>query len=438
MDASALNTTRDNLKRLSLSLAAANRHFVVALSGGVDSTLLLLAAQQYCSQTGAALSAVHVHHGLSQHADDWLHHCQTLCATHNVTLTHQHVRLTPKPRQSLEALARDARYDVLLNFCRAHQGVLLLGHHLQDQLETILLQLKRGAGPKGLAGMGEVQQREGVTLMRPMLSLEKSAIEDAVKQQGVDWVIDDSNENDDFDRNFLRNQVIPSLTSRWPQFATTAARSASLCAEQDALLEEVTLARLSTMRGEQGQLSMSALRQQSEGWQRAIIRAWLVGEGVRIPSYAQLEQVRQIQYARPDAQPEVMTGTHCIRRFEDALYAVAPTQAPPGDVVEVALNVYTPLPWLQISVMVNAANHSRNKHNWYLRTGMPPARITPEGERMSKPLKQWLKLWKIPVWERAGVAVLYCDKEPAAIITGNADIIVNGFGEHIRINRKRG
>ena len=408
----------------------------MAFSGGVDSTLLLLAAQQFCTQRGFTLSAVHVHHGLSQHADDWLNHCQALCASRNITLMHQHVTLTPKSRQSLEAVAREARYSVLLNYCCENDGILLLGHHLQDQLETILLQLKRGAGPKGLAGMGELQQREGVTIMRPMLNLEKSAIEDAVRQQRVDWVTDESNENDNFDRNFLRNQIVPALTSRWPQFAKTAARSASLCAEQEALLEEAAQARLDSMRGEQGTLSLPALRQQSAGWQRAIIRAWLTEQGLTFPSFAQLEQIRQIQHARKDAQPQIELGIHSVRRFDDALYLVKAMPSLPEDVAQLPLNTYIPLPWLRSSVMLDASDDDIKQCQWSLRTGMPPERIKPQGHNMSKPLKQWLKLWKIPVWERDGVAVVYCDNQPAAVVTAYDDVILHGFGGRLKINRK--
>ncbi len=435
MDDTALLTLEQNLERLLTPLKAGKRHLVIAFSGGVDSTLLLLAAQSYCARSGDTLSAVHVHHGLSPNADKWLTHCQAQCESLQIPFYSEHVTLEKQPRQSLEAVARDARYQALLQFCKAHSGILLLGHHLEDQLETVLLQLKRGSGPKGLAAMGESQLRDGVRLLRPMLMLEKAVIKHAVHSRGVGWVEDESNDDERFDRNFLRNQVLPLLLARWPQFPQTVARSAQLCAEQDSMIETEARHRLQNMLGAQQQLLLGAFRSETEGWQRAILRVWLGEHKVTVPGAAQLEQVRNIQHARQDAQPQVTLGAHSIRRFEDALFIVEPASPPPTAALTVPTRTYMPLPWLGVSVMLTPAQQAGASH-WELQAGMPSVRVKPEDESVSKPLKQWVKLWKIPVWERPAVSVVFHQSRPAAVITKNRDIVLSPFVGMLTIDRK--
>lgn len=435
MEASALTVVGENLERLLTSLNAPERHLVVALSGGVDSVCLLLAAQSFCAQSEYTLSACHVHHGLSPHADTWLSHCQALCRKLRVPFHSEHVTLEQRPRQSLEAVAREARYLSLVHYCKSDDGILLLGHHLHDQLETVLLQLKRGSGPKGLAGMGESQLRDGVRMLRPMLTLDQTAIEQAVRQSGFTWVDDESNSDDRFDRNFLRNQVLPLLLKRWPQMTQTVSRSAQLCAEQDAMVEEVASARLQAMLGREQQIVLNPFRRESERWQRAILRVWLGQQGVDVPGLAQLEQVRHMQHARQDAQPCVKLGEYNIRRFNDALFIVAPAMAPPDDPLPIKSNTFTALPWLGISVSVRGAQGA-DIDNCYVQTGMPPLRVKPVGEQMTKPLKQWLKLWDIPVWERPAVAVLFISKTPAALITRNSVTVLSPFEGELNIERK--
>ncbi|GGW73259.1 tRNA lysidine(34) synthetase TilS [Alteromonas halophila] len=436
MELAALTHTIENLKRLSAPHQARECHFVVALSGGLDSTLLLLATHLLCQNTEARLSAVHVHHGLSPNADSWLTHCQSLCNTLQVPFYTEQVSINVSSRTSLEAEAREARYRVLIDYCHQHQGMLLLGHHLQDQLETVLLQLKRGAGPRGLAGMGELQRRQGIAVLRPMLTLERSDIEAAVRERGFNWIDDESNQDTQYDRNFLRHQIIPALTARWPQLPQTVARSARLCAEQDAMIDEEARARLKCMTGTQNSLSLPCLREQPVLWQRAIVRVWLMQHDIAMPSYAQLEQVLSMCDARQDAQPAVTLGAHQIRRFDGALYVVGPQVAPPRTTVSVVPGTGVPLDWLDCELTVSVTDPSLAACAWSLQAGMPAIRVTPEGKGFSKPLKQWVKAWKIPAWERPGVTVLFCDKTPVAVLTPTADYRLADFTGQVQLIRR--
>jgi len=211
---------------------------VVAYSGGVDSTVLLQAVIAYREQFDSPIHAVHVHHGLSDNAEQWAKHCELQCRLEDVAFHLYRVDVDTGSRKSLEAEARKVRYNALLEVCDQIGGVLLLGQHAEDQLETVLLQLKRGAGPQGLAGMGEVQYRGDTLIMRPMLALEKAEIVAYAEEEMLQWVEDESNQQNSFDRNFLRNEIIPHLLARWPKLTKTVGRSAELCAEQSALVSD--------------------------------------------------------------------------------------------------------------------------------------------------------------------------------------------------------
>ncbi|HAT1558050.1 TPA: tRNA lysidine(34) synthetase TilS, partial [Aeromonas hydrophila] len=215
-----------------------SRGLLVAFSGGLDSTVLLVLAAQFAREQGLVLRALHVHHGLSPHADEWVAHCETVCQQLAVPLLVERVQLQRDSGDSLEAQAREARYLCLA--AQLGEGEwLLTAHHQDDQLETLLLALKRGAGLRGLAGMVPSQPFAGGLLLRPLLEVSRAELADAAASLPYGWVEDESNQDVSYDRNFLRQRLIPQLKARWPAMAQTAARSMALCAEQEALLEEL-------------------------------------------------------------------------------------------------------------------------------------------------------------------------------------------------------
>ena len=211
---------------------------LVAFSGGLDSTLLLVLAAQYAREHSLPLRALHVHHGLSPHADEWVAHCEAVCQQLAVELLVERVTLARGNGESLEAQARTARYQRLT--ARMREGEwLLTAHHQDDQLETLLLALKRGAGLRGLAGILPSQPFAGGLLLRPLLDMSRAELAEAAASLPFGWVEDESNQDVSYDRNFLRQTLIPQLKARWPAMAQTAARSMALCAEQEALLDEL-------------------------------------------------------------------------------------------------------------------------------------------------------------------------------------------------------
>jgi len=262
----------------------------LAYSGGVDSQALLEVAHRVCSRhPQLSLNAIHVNHGLSQLAVLWQRHCEYECAQRNIPLTIANVEVNPAPRQSLEAVARQARYQAFQT--RMEPGaILILGHHLDDQAETFLLQLKRGAGAKGLSAMSEFVGAEensaGLNMLRPFLSCSREDIVDYAKANKLIWVEDDSNTDTRFDRNFLRQQILPEVQQRWPGFAQAVSRSARLIGEQQTLIEQTAseyllqcqegLARKSWYSAtEEAVLNIPALLQFSLLWQKQIVRLWI-------------------------------------------------------------------------------------------------------------------------------------------------------------------
>ncbi|MGY5958377.1 tRNA lysidine(34) synthetase TilS [Kosakonia sp. BK9b] len=305
---------------LSALLPTASRQFLVALSGGLDSTVLLHKLMLLRGQEpDIRLRAVHVHHGLSPHADSWVTHCQNLCDQWHIPLTVVRVTLEEKG-EGIEAQARQARYQA---FCQTllPGEVLLTAQHLDDQCETFLLALKRGSGPAGLSAMPETLPFAGTQLIRPLLNETRETLQEWARQHALCWIEDESNADDRFDRNFLRLHILPRLTARWPQFAQATARSAALCGEQEQLLDELLADELAAATSAEGALAIVSLAAISEVRRSALLRRWLAGQGAPMPSRAMLQRIwLEVALAREDAQPCLRLGEYEVRRYQGYLW----------------------------------------------------------------------------------------------------------------------
>ena len=388
---------------------------VVAYSGGVDSTVLLQAVIAYREQFDSPIHAVHVHHGLSDNAEQWAKHCELQCRLEDVAFHLYRVDVDTGSRKSLEAEARKVRYNALLEVCDQIGGVLLLGQHAEDQLETVLLQLKRGAGPQGLAGMGEVQYRGDTLIMRPMLALEKAEIVAYAEEEMLQWVEDESNQQNSFDRNFLRNEIIPHLLARWPKLTKTVGRSAELCAEQSALVSDSAQRHFEECKHSDFRLDGQKLADLSLPWQAMVIRAWFRAQRQLSPSKAQTDQVLAMLKAKHDATPEVNFKWGRVIRFDHDLYWVVNATHEVPQNLELAFGQDTYLPWLQGQVKVMKSAH-KNDDTVLLRTNTRNLRVKPENASVSKLLKEWFKVWRVPRWERDGVPVIFINEQPVALI----------------------
>ena len=311
-------------------LCSRPQQIVLAYSGGLDSHVLLHLLARYKQQYPQhEYLAVHVHHGLSSNADTWLAHCQQTAQTLDINFVAERVTLTTGNRTSLEAIARSARYDAIAQHLRA-DSLLLLGQHLDDQFETFLLQLKRGAGIKGLSAMAQVMPfalHPGCQLCRPLLTQTQQSLVDYAQAASLHWVEDESNQDQRYDRNFLRHDIIPRLKQRWPQIASAVHRSAELCAEQQQLADEVAGHDLASAlshpdRGERG-LRITKLTALSKIRRNNLLRFWLAQQKLPMPSRQHLALLwQEVVNAGADANPQLTWQGGVFRRFQDVLYNV--------------------------------------------------------------------------------------------------------------------
>ena len=222
--------TENALQRLN----ASGRRICGGLSGGMDSVVLLTLLSQLRTKLDLQLSAIHVHHSLSANADQWAQFCTALCAAHSIPLAVVRVKIDQSLPGGMEALAREARYDA---FREIDADFLVLAQHADDQAETVLHQILRGTGLKGMAGMGEVRTlREGLQLIRPLLEISRAEIETFASEQRLEWVEDESNADTAFTRNFIRHELAPKLSERFPHYRESLARAGRHAAEADDML----------------------------------------------------------------------------------------------------------------------------------------------------------------------------------------------------------
>ncbi len=282
----------------------------MAFSGGLDSTVLLhLLAQLARSEALPALSALHVHHGLQAAADGWPAHCQVVCRSLGIPLRVERVQVAVGG--SIEQAARDARYRAF----QANLGegqVLLTAQHLDDQAETLLFRLLRGAGLRGLAAMPASRPLGGGRLCRPLLGVSRAELEAYAQTHRLDWVEDPSNQDPRFSRNYLRREIMPRLASHWPQAVAGMARCAAHLREAEDLLAELAAIDLRACRQpseldwpdwlDLPRIALEPLRRLSAARQRNLLRAWL-GQLTRLPDSDHWAGWESLRDAGDDADP---------------------------------------------------------------------------------------------------------------------------------------
>lgn len=298
-----------------------HNNIFVAFSGGVDSTVLLHALAQTMPAT--QLRAIHIHHHLYPEADNWQQHCEQFCAQLNIPIITVHLDGKPGAGASIEAWAREQRYRAMQANIKPNE-ILMTAQHQGDQAETFLLQLMRGSGMKGLSAMPTTKPFANTELVRPFLGLPKSDLIAYAKAHDLTWVEDHSNQNAQFDRNFIRNEILPVLQTRWPSVEHVLARVAEHCGEQQALTSELLAPLLVAARGSRPEtVSIQAVLKHAQSVQKALIREWLGQLNIPMPGHKKLNEVFvSVIPARADASPMVEWNGYCIRRYRDDLYAL--------------------------------------------------------------------------------------------------------------------
>ena len=299
-----------------------SRDYLIAYSGGLDSSVLLYLMYKASLQYSCInISAIHVNHGISAKSHEWEDFCQSRCHALGVPYRSCTIDIMHFKGQSLEASARKYRYSLLASHIK-NNHVLLTAHHQDDQCETLLLQMLRGAGLSGIASMPEIQNFSNGYLARPLLNTDREAIKRYAINKNLDWIEDESNLDTGLDRNYIRHNVIPIIKERWPSASKTIARTAKHAGESIYLVN--TLARQDYVKAKivgADTLSVSALRQFCYSRQKNLLRQWIREHRKSLPSTIILQRIlRESIQSGVDRNPKITWSNVEVRRYRNRLY----------------------------------------------------------------------------------------------------------------------
>ena len=407
-----------------VSLSASHKKMksmTIALSGGIDSVVLLHLLHQLQKTQNFTLKASHVHHGLSKNADKWVKFCEKLCTKLSVPLDVHRIKLPQKKSLGIEGEARQLRYEKLL---QSQTDLVVLAHHEDDQAETFLLQLIRGAGVKGLSSMAHFDATR--RLWRPLLNTSRIDIERYAKKHKLKWIEDESNQNIDFDRNFIRSKVLPILKNRFNHIIKVIARSASHLAEAQHLLDDLAKIDLKSHLKSincKHKLNVKTLEKLSVSRAKNVLRYWREMNGQMMPSKDLLDELlRQALTAKKDATIKIeLSKADEIRRYRDDIYIVPKNKniQKKYEIIwsgesEIILPNGQKLTFKKVKgkginfkFLDDKKLKIRNRHGGEF--------FKPNSKRPTKKIKQLLQESNFPPWEREFFPMIFVGVELAAV-----------------------
>ena len=395
--------------------------FLIAFSGGLDSSVLLhLCAAGVGATNLDRLLAVHVNHGLQPEAETWAMHCLRVCESFGLRSKVLTVDSYPERGQSPEEAARLARYEALRSLV-TDRSVVLVAQHRDDQAETILLQLLRGSGLKGLSGMPASTSFGAGVLHRPLLGVSRDSLRKYAERNGLVWLDDPSNQDTSYQRNYLRREIIPRLKSRWPGMAKTLARAGRHCADaQEMLDQQVDSWFDSVVVAERNTVRLEALSDFNRRQQKSILRYWIYRSGFRCPSEINLTRIiTESLNAASDRLPCIRWSAGEVRRYRGELYLLALSDGfDPKKTI--AWSLRTPLRITELGGTLVCSNDTVSGvgSEWgdvciRFRTGGELFRVP--GRKGSRCLKKVFQEQGIPPWERDRIPLVYIREELVAV-----------------------
>jgi len=397
------------------------KSMTVALSGGLDSVVLLHLLHQLQKTQTFTLKASHVHHGLSKNADKWVTFCEKLCRKLSIPLDINYVKLPQKKSLGIEGEARRLRYEKLL---QTKTDLVVLAHHEDDQAETFLLQLMRGAGVKGLSSMAHFDDRR--RLWRPLLNASRIDIESYAKKHKLKWIEDESNQNIDFDRNFIRSKVLPILKNRFSHIIKVISRSSSHLAEAQHLLDnlaQIDLKSLLKSDNYKHKLNVKTLDKLSNARAKNALRFWLEMNDQLMPSKDLLDELlRQVLTAKKDATIKVeLSKDYEIRRYQDEIYIV-PKNHKNQKKYEIIWAGESEIILPNGQKLTFKKVKGRGIHLKFLRDQKLKIRnrqggefFKPDSKRPTKKIKQLLQESDLPPWERENLPLIFVGDDLAFV-----------------------
>ena len=396
-------------------------HLALGLSGGLDSVTLLSILLELAPALKFSLRAVHVNHGISPNAARWAEFCGGLCTRLGVPLQLESVDISPHRHLGLEGAARRSRHEA---FARVDADFVVLAQHSDDQAETLLLRLLRGAGLRGLAAMSALRSIPGMRarLLRPLLAVSRAEIETHARLRGLEWVEDESNADTIRRRNFLRSDVFPLLERQFPGARATVARAAAHLAEARELLDEMARADFERCAGAEG-VNVADLRGLGEARAKNLLRYWCETKNIEPLSAARTgELLRQLSESRPDARIGLAVPGWTFLRYRERLYLRHASETIGRNLCEV-WDGANALPMLSLGgVLKFKPEEGRGLSLAKLRAGRVTVRLRQGGERLRldarrprRTLKNLFQERGVPPWRRDRLPLVYCGDELVSV-----------------------
>lgn len=392
---------------------------LLGLSGGMDSVALFHILLLLRESLGLDLHAMYVDHGLSPNASDWGRFCATLCRTAGVPFSLTRVDLTPNRHLGLEGAARVARYEALGRF---GADAVLTAHHQDDQAETVLLQLMRGSGVKGLASMAAVRPMESgrSMLIRPFLQVARDTIQSYATSMNLKWIEDESNADIRFKRNFVRMRIMPALEEAFPDAREAISASAARLSEASLMLDEIADADLRAVMEDKG-LNVASLIALGEARSANAFRRWCVVNHVTVPGGERLTEIlRQLSIARHDSQTEFILGGVSLKYWRGLLHPAPYAASSPFVMTwqgESLLELPDQRGTVKFELLEGKGIHAGMMDGvpLTLRNRSGGEAIQPDCRRPRRTLKNLFQELRLPPWQREKVPLIWCGPQLVAV-----------------------
>lgn len=394
--------------------------YVVAFSGGLDSTVLL----HLMHALNLPLQAVHVNHHLQPHCDQWERHCEKICDAWDIAFSVRHVEIEKISGKSVEEEAREVRYRELAEFV-GKQDTLVTAHHKNDLVETLMLQLLRGAGPAGLAAMSAERNLITGSHLRPLLDYKREELLEYAQQHTLHWIADESNDSLEFDRNYLRKEIIPRLIARWPGTLQTIARAADLQAHAVSCLWELANLDVRAAATDDSRvLNVKVLQELSHARLSNALRGWIRDHAIRVPNQKLLDHiitdvVRKDEYK---SSPVQTWGEGEIRRYRNRIYLMQPLPAHDCN-QQYQWKIDQPLYIASLNLNLQPVDLSRcgvmlpeNARELSVRFRCGGERFRLPEAKHHKSLKKMFQEAGVPPWKRGRIPLLYYNDQLVSVL----------------------
>ena len=386
--------------------------FLIAYSGGVDSTALLYFASKVAKKNSMPIRAIHVNHNLNKESKDWENHCENFCKKNNINFEVKNINISISSGDSIEERAREERYFQIYSSMN-NKSIMMTAHHIEDQAETFLYQLLRGSGLKGLSSMPTIKKLSKGVHLRPFLSLRKSTLIDIAEFFELSYINDNSNSNISYSRNFIRKKIAPVIKEKWPSYAYTISRTANNAAQSMKLNDDLALIDIKKyLHLDKNKLSTNIKELDDYRFNNAL-RFWIQKNEFRMPSSDQLRSIYlNVFNAGEDKTPFFSCTEYEIRRSNDYIEIMKPLEKhDPKKVYKWKFDNHLVIPHLQIDL---SWKNLEEKLGYQIKKDVE-VKFRKKGENIKlsndKTLKDYMRENQIPIWKRERTPLIYINKE---------------------------